>query len=185
MFNVVDNFEGVQGQVQLENGSLGADEYFWEFGNGETSNVASPIVTYAEDGEYLIQLYSRNDFGCVDSTGVLYKLMFKGLWVPNAFVSGPVSETRMWKPVGVNLAMYKAEIYNRWGEKIWSSSKLNDKGAPVEGWDGTFNEKPCQEGVYMWKITAVFIDGTIWQNNDVGNRQGLSEGTAGTITLIR
>jgi hypothetical protein len=68
---------------------------------------------------------------------------------------------------------------------IWSSEKLNDKGSPTEGWDGTYKEVPCQEGVYVWKITAIFKDGSIWYNDDVGNREKLSGGTSGSITLIR
>jgi PKD repeat protein len=185
VFNVNDNFENIQGQVQLENGSIGANEYFWDFGNGETSGTASPVITFDEDGEYLIQLYAKNEYGCVDSTAVLYKMLYKGLWVPNAFSVGPVQEVRLWKPIGVNLTYYKAEVYNRWGDLLWKSTKLTEKGAPAEGWDGTFNEKPCQEGVYVWKIEAIFSDGSIWWNDDVGNREGLSSGRTGTITLIR
>jgi PKD repeat protein len=185
VFNINDNFEEIQGKLQLENGSIGADEYSWEFGNGETSNVTSPIITYNEDGDYLITLYAKNDYGCVDSSAMLYKMLFKGLWVPNAMAVGPVSETRLWKPVGINLSYYSAEIYNRWGELIWSSTMLTEKGEPVEGWDGTFKDVPCKQGVYVWKITAIFRDGSVWQNDDVGNREGLSEGKAGTITIIR
>jgi len=185
VFNVSDNYENIQGQVQLENGSLGADEYYWELGNGETSYEESPVITYTEDGNYLIQLYARNNYGCVDSTGVLYKMLFKGLWIPNAFSVGPVQNVRLWKPIGVNLAYYRVDVYDRWGDVIWYSEKLTEKGSPAEGWDGTYKNVPCKEGVYVWKITAVFSDGSIWQNNDTGNRKGLSAGTSGTITLIR
>ena len=185
VFNINDNYENIQGQIQLENGSLGANEYFWDFGNGETSGLTSPVITFDEDGDYLIQLYAKNEYGCVDSSGVLYKMLYKGLWVPNAFSVGPVQDVRLWKPIGVNLQYYKVDVYNRWGELLWSSNKLTEKGAPAEGWDGTFKDKPCQEGVYVWKITAIFKDGSIWWNDDVGNREGLSSGRSGTITLIR
>jgi len=185
VFNVNDDYENIQGQVQLENGSLGAEEYFWEFGNGETSNQESPVITFDEDGDYLIQLYAKNEYGCVDSSAVIYKMLYKGLWVPNALSVGPVQSIRQWKPVGINLIYYTADIYDRYGNLVWKSDKLTEKGAPAEGWDGTYNEKPCQEGVYVWKITAIFSDGSIWENDDVGNREGLSGGTSGTITLIR
>jgi large repetitive protein len=185
VFNVNGNFENIQGQVQLENGSLGADEYFWEFGNGETSNVTSPVITFNEDGDYLIQLYAKNDYGCVDSSGIIYKMLFKGLWVPSGMVIKPVSGSQIWKPVGVNLAYYHAEVYNRWGRLLWQSTELTEKGEPLEGWDGTYNEKPCQEDVYTWKITATFRDGSIWHNEDVGNHENLNSGNSGTITLIR
>jgi hypothetical protein len=185
VFNVNGNYQNTQGKVQFENGSLGADEYYWDLGNGETSNLLSPVTTYNEDGDYLVQLYTRNNFDCVDSTSVVYKMMYKGLWVPNALAVGPVPSVRLWKPVGVNLVLYKAEVFDRWGTKIWQSDKLTDKGAPAEGWDGSFNETPCQQGSYTWKITAVFKDGSIWNNSDIGNHDGLNGGNVGNITLIR
>jgi len=185
VFNVNDNFENLQGQVQLENGSLGADEYFWDFGNGETSNEEIPVVTYNDDGDYLIQLYAKNNYGCVDSSAVMYKMLYKGLWVPSAMAIGPVQSVRIWKPIGVNLIYYRVDIYDRWDNRIWYSDKLTEKGAPAEGWDGTHNEVPCQEGIYVWKITAIFSDGSIWHNEDVGNHENLPGGTTGTITLIR
>ncbi len=185
VFNVNANYENVQGKVQLENGSLGASDYYWDLGNGETSYAVSPIVTYNDDGDYLIQLYARNNYGCTDSTAIMYKMLFKGLWVPNALAVGPVTAVKLWKPIGVNLSYYKADVYDRWDNLLWTSDKLTDKGAPAEGWDGTYKEKPCQEGAYVWKITAIFSDGTIWRNEDIGTRDHLSGGITGTITLIR
>jgi len=36
-------------------------------------------------------------------------------------------------------------IYNRWGEKIWTTLD------PSAEWDGTFNGKDVQNGTYIWK----------------------------------
>jgi hypothetical protein len=85
----------------------------------------------------------------------------------------------------VNLASYTAEVYSSHGALLWKSTLLDDKGTPAEGWDGTYNEKPCQQDVYVWKITAIFRDGSVWENQDVGEHEGLSEPVYGTITLIR
>jgi hypothetical protein len=68
---------------------------------------------------------------------------------------------------------------------LWSSTLLDEAGSPAESWDGTFNGKPCQQDVYVWKITAVFRDGSIWYNTDVGEHEGLSAEKWGSITLIR
>ncbi len=175
-FSIEEEYENIQGQIKLENGTLGGNEYLWDFGNGETSNVASPVITFNQDGEYRIQLYASNEYGCVDSTEIVYEMLFKGLWVPNALAIGPNPAVKIWKPVGVNLSFYKAEIYDRWGNLIWFSKKLTDKGAPMESWDGTLKDKPCPEGIYVWRITAIFSDGTIWRNDSAGNRDGLDRG---------
>jgi len=185
-FGIEKDFDNVQGQARFINGSLNADKYYWDFGNGETSSAESPVVHYDLDGDYLVQLYAYNQYECVDSTSMLYRLMYTGLWAPNAFApSGPIEATRLWKPVGINLSYYRAEVYDRWDALIWSSEKLDEKGSPVEGWDGTYHQVPCQQGIYVWKITAIFRDGKIWRNNDTGDHTDMPRQTSGTITLIR
>ena len=104
--------------------------------------------------------------------------------MPNAIAIGNVSSVSLWKPVGVNLKNYKADIYDRWGKLLWSSDKLTD-GAPSEGWDGTNKGILCKAGVYTWRISATFKDGSVWPNADVDYRQNLKGGGHGTITLIR
>ena len=185
-FSYTENVENIQGQVQFTNGSLGAKEYYWDFGNGAISYLASPLVTYADDGTYTVMLVSVSPEGCHDTATITYEMMFKGLYVPNAFApGGTVQATRIWKPVGVNLASYTVEVYNSHGMLLWKSSLLDEQGSPKESWDGTYNDKPCQQDVYVWKITAIYRDGTIWYNNDVGEHKGLSEPKWGTVTLLR
>jgi hypothetical protein len=185
-FSIKENYEQIQGQIQLMNGTIGAIQYSWEFGNGSTSSAESPVTTYNDDGSYLISLTSTNSFGCTDTTSILYDFLFKGLWIPNAFTpGGPVEEVRLWKPIGINLAAYKAEVFDSYGNLIWSSNLLDPKGSPIEGWDGTFKGNRCQQDVYVWKIKGIFRDGSIWRNRDVGNREYLNDQPYGTVTLIR
>jgi PKD repeat protein len=185
-FSINENYEQIQGQIKLMNGSLSAMQYHWDFGNGSSSVDESPVVMYNEDGDYLIKLETENSFGCTDTASVLYKFMFKGLWVPNAFTpGGPDESIRLFKPVGINLISYSASVYNSHGDLLWSSDKLDSKGSPAEGWDGSYKDHLCQEDVYVWKITAIFRDGSIWMNKDVGNRDYLNDQPYGTVTLIR
>ena len=143
-------------------------------------------MTYTEDGSYPVILVTVSALGCHDTALMTYDLMFKGLYVPNAFApGGTVQATRVWRPSGVNLATYHAQVYNSHGMLLWSSALLDEKGTPTESWDGTYKYMPCQQDVYLWKITAVFRDGTIWYNTDVGEKQGMPEVKWGTITLIR
>ena len=49
--------------------SVGADTYFWEFGDGTTSTQASPVHTYPTQSNYSVKLTVFNaTTGCVDST---------------------------------------------------------------------------------------------------------------------
>ena len=73
-------------------------------------------------------------------------------------------------------------VFDSWGHLLWESNKIDDKGTPVEGWDGTFEGNLMPQGNYIWKITATFVDDTPWTGSDIG--QGEFK-TMGTVTLIR
>lgn len=82
---------------------------------------------------------------------------------------------------GINLRSYELVIYSTWGNLVFKSNQLID-GSPAEGWDGTYKGEPLPTGSFIWRIYAVFEDGTHWNgtNNGDGNTQ-----TNGTVTLIR
>jgi gliding motility-associated-like protein len=54
--------------VNFTNNSTGTGlTYFWSFGNGNTSSVASPSTTYTNYGVYNVSLVATNSSGCKDS----------------------------------------------------------------------------------------------------------------------
>jgi hypothetical protein len=42
-----------------------------------------------------------------------------------------------------------------------------------------------QEGVYVWKASGVFKDGTIWEADNIGNNDNLPKLKSGTATMMR
>ena len=49
--------------VNLNNNSIGATSFNWDFGNGQTSTAQNPSISYANDGTYTILLTATNDCG--------------------------------------------------------------------------------------------------------------------------
>lgn len=185
-FEFNENYENIQGQLLFENSSVGATHYFWDFGNGKTSFADNPQITYDIDGTYPITLIAYSDKECNDTSQVTYKFMVKGLFIPNAFSpENPHTEVQLFKPVGINLEEYLIQVYDRFGNLLWYSDKLDDLGRPVEGWNGRYNGVLLPEGVFVWKAKAVFRDGLIWNSHDVGNYENMNNLTHGTVTLIR
>jgi gliding motility-associated-like protein len=183
-FTLVDNYNSKQGQVKLNNLSTGAESYNWAFDNGKYSSDKDPVATFTEDGTYVISLVSVNGFGCTDTTRYEYKLLFKGLYVPNAFAPGSDNlGIRLFQPVGVNLAEYHVMVFDIWGHLVFESYKLDDKGVPTEGWDGTFEGRQMPQGNYAWKISARFIDESPWTGSDIG--VGGTGHTMGNVMLLR
>lgn len=57
-----------KGKVFTTNSSVSATTYTWNFGDGFTTNLVSPIHTYTLPGTYTITLYSANGANCLDSS---------------------------------------------------------------------------------------------------------------------
>jgi len=181
-FVIMDTVQ--QGQIYLDNTSVGGISYYWDFDYdyGVSSTEFNPIHQYEVDGNYNIMLVSYNEYGCPDTTYQLYDLLFTNLFVPNAFIPSNINqELRTFKPKGINLRSYRIEVYSAWGNLVFQSTRLVD-GSPAEGWDGVFNGKPLPTGSYIWRISAVFEDGSHWKGSDNGDG---NTSTSGTVTLIR
>jgi PKD repeat protein len=185
-YSYADNFNDVQGQLQFTNLSLNGIKYYWTFGNGDDSYGKDPVIFYKNDGTYDISLVTWNDKNCTDTLTMQYKFMVKGLYIPNAFSpNNPNKPVQLLKPVGVNLTEYRFEVYDRWGNMLWFSEKLDSYGRPTEGWDGTYNGVLLQEGAYVWKAMGIFKDGSIWDDDSIGNHDKLPKTKAGTATMIK
>ncbi|MBK8805917.1 MAG: hypothetical protein IPO21_04380 [Bacteroidales bacterium] len=44
------------------------------------------------------------------------------------------------QPKGYNLESYELWIYDKWGNLLWYTDKLTDKGEPAEAWDGLYGQ---------------------------------------------
>ena len=54
--------------VSFTNTSTGASTYLWAFGDGTTSTLAAPTISYATQGDYVVTLTVTNSIGETDST---------------------------------------------------------------------------------------------------------------------
>lgn len=48
---------------KFTNTTTGADSFFWDFGDGQTSEVGSPEHTYSEPGTFTVTLTATNECG--------------------------------------------------------------------------------------------------------------------------
>jgi len=147
---------------EFVNESEGGDLYNWDLGNGEQTDEFEPTYDYPDYGGYFVTLTTINEFGCAD-TAVHYISveLTTGLFVPNAMVIGEVGEAGVFIPKGKGLSEYNVWIFDNWGNLIWESTALNN-GSPAEAWDGQYKGQFVPQGSYVWKINAVFEDGSIW-----------------------
>jgi gliding motility-associated-like protein len=57
-----------------------------------------------------------------------------------------------------NTRVLSFALYDRWGEQVYQGRDflLND---PAQGWDGQFQGKPCDPGVFVWVLEVEYSDG--------------------------
>lgn len=61
--------------VTFTNQSIGGSSYQWTYGDGNSSNQTAPVYQYTSTGIYTIQLQAFNNFGCVDSSSRIIKVI--------------------------------------------------------------------------------------------------------------
>jgi acetyl esterase/lipase len=66
-------------QVEFINESTGGTSYFWDFGDGSTSDLFSPTHEYAENGTYDVTLQVSNELEC-DQT-IEHSVIIEGLGI--------------------------------------------------------------------------------------------------------
>ena len=147
-FLTVENSE-----IRFTNLSSGEDSYIWNFGSAfGVSAEENPVFIFPEESDmaYPIILTVINSDGCSDE--ITKYLEFQDVitfYVPNAFTPGSSGPNSTFTPImtsGFEPYQFHLLIYNRWGEIVFES--FNDQ----IGWDGWYDGKLSQPGVYVWKI---------------------------------
>ena len=153
--------------LTIENQSAGASVYSWDFGDNSFSSLFEPKHDYTEPGNYIISLSVSNQWGCRDSNAreIIVKLP-EEIFIPNAFSPNNDHVNDYFSVSNNNITQLTIAIFNRWGERLYASNDLSFK------WNGTFHNKPVEEGVYVYRIEAKGYHGKNFYLN-------------GTVTLIR
>ena len=138
--------------VNFTNGSFGAVNYEWDFGDGNTSNEINPSNQYesTEEGSYTVQLIALSQYGCSDTAYAIIEVQEDLIfYVPNTFTPDNDNYNETFQPVftsGFDPYDFNLLIFNRWGEILFESNNAN------VGWDGTYGGKIVKDGTYIWKI---------------------------------
>ena len=152
-YSTTEEIDFYSGLLQLVNNSIGNDnQYQWYFSDGYQSNAENPTHFFPEQTNsiYDIMLIAIDSNGCIDTAIQQYVQQETNVMtVPNSFTAGDDGVNDTFKPVFSLpdlISSYSLEIYNRWGELIFSTNNQYDS------WDGKYKGKKCQSGAYTWKI---------------------------------
>jgi gliding motility-associated-like protein len=146
----------VNSDVSFYDESYGANvvSWNWFFMSNEQyqSTQKNPVFVYKEPLQYLVALVVKSDKGCTDT--VLKPLVIGedyGIWIPNAFTPNDDNFNNVFEPKGYGIVKYTMSIFDRWGEKIYTSNDFS------VGWNGYKNGTVCQDDVYIYKIIVTNV----------------------------
>jgi len=129
-------------------------------------NTPNPELQPLNSRDYVITATSA--FGCSlnDTVAVTVNNIFN-LWIPNAFSPNDdgINDEIWVRPKGIkDIEVFR--IYNRWGQKVFETNDIN------QTWDGTFNGKPQELGVYVYYVIGITYLDNLYKDK-------------GNITLVR
>lgn len=142
---------------QFNNQSTNSNGYQWYFADEDSSTQVNPVHEFEEtEGSVPVTLIALNANGCHDTITYMVAVQVDYsrdealVFVPNSFTPDNNEYNQLFAPKfneSLDLQYYKMEIFNRWGELVFSTED------PYTGWDGTYNKEAVQAGVFTWKIS--------------------------------
>lgn len=138
-------------------------QFYWS----NKPNIDDKNASDLSEGDYSVRIVDAN--GCETNLEIAVTERFPKIFFPTAFSPNNDGENETFRPVADCQVTYYMQIYNKWGQVIFSTETLS------EGWDGTYNGQDVPEGKYSY---LVFYAGTL---NDVS----FEETYRGSFNLIR
>lgn len=131
-------------EIEISQQSQNTLEYFWNFGDGTTSELELPTHQFIEPGNFQVILTVTNgDCEDVTSQQVRVEPLFT-FYAPSAFSPNADGINETFFGTGEAIQTYNMKISNRWGEMIFESNDLEFH------WDGTHKGKPVEAGTYIY-----------------------------------
>jgi gliding motility-associated-like protein len=120
----------------------------WDMGDGTGYRTPDVVHSYLDLEEHWVTLEVRTIHGCTGIDSVLLRPPAH-IYFPNAFTPDGDGVNDTWGAVGHYIEEFRVELFNRWGELIFTSTDMDIL------WDGKVNGSgDAQTGVYVYKYRA-------------------------------
>lgn len=117
-------------------------EWYWDFGDGSTSDEQNPVYAYTDTGSYTVSLIVTNTDGCVDT--ITSEIFITKLFIPNVFTPDGDGINDYFE-IPYLQTIYPGSgltLYNRWGRKVYDQTPyMND-----------WNAEKCKSGTYFYEL---------------------------------
>ncbi len=127
--------------------NLPNNTFFWEDGNKDNPRLLNTVGTYR----------AKSTDDCAQTQIYEYTLRKPAcqckVYLPTAFTpNGDQMNDELQLFTNCNLQSVQMTVYNRWGQQVFYANGEN------AAWDGTVQQKPVQEGVYVIAVQYAWLD---------------------------
>ena len=131
-----------------------ASAYLWTPATGlNDPTIPGPVASPATTAIYNLNVTATN--GCVADKALTVSV-WKDIYIPNAFTpNGDTHNDIFLIPPGTSLRLQYFIIYDRYGNKIFSTTDINN------GWDGTYKGARSPQGAYVYIIKGSDLKGEV------------------------
>ncbi len=138
--------------LEFESTNLGADTYFWDFGDGQSSNLMNPTHTYAGGGSYTVTLTVGNSCGQASSsqTILLTTATSDPAFTTDWLLYPNPNDGRFVLEYSGELLPFDLQVFNLQGRELTAFRQMQ-AGA---GTAAHFQLHALPSGTYLLKLTA-------------------------------
>jgi hypothetical protein len=109
-------------RLTLKNKSANALEYFWDFGNGQSSQEKEPILSFEKPGILKISLIAKNEF-CADTQAIETPISVPE--IPNLITLNK-DDKNDFLQIRDLPASTRLQVFNRWGKMVFESKSYQN-----------------------------------------------------------
>jgi gliding motility-associated-like protein len=147
--------------MPLQMRATGGVSYQWSPAtNLDNPNIAGPVALLDGNPEYVTYMVTVADqFGCTDTSDITIRVYKTGpeIFVPTGFTPNGDGRNDVFRPIYIGMKTVDFfQVYNRWGQLIYSNNKMDGKG-----WDGMIKGLKQNSGTYIWMVQATDIIGKL------------------------
>jgi gliding motility-associated-like protein len=145
----------IKGTSVVISGGGSAKHYLWSPATGLNCDTCPyPIATPTVNTTYTVTALNSNGCPVTGTVTVDITIPCDSFIVPNVFTPNGDGINDVFLIKALYMSKYSIDIYNRWGQQVFSSSD------PETPWDGTISGKgQAPDGVYYYILTATCADG--------------------------
>ena len=147
--------------INLNPEGLDNEQYVWQWESTDFNlscfDCAQPVILLEKEGT--VTLSVNNGFCSFDRLIRITADFSDLIYVPNAFSpNSDLNNDRFIVIPNNSFDQIDLAIFDRWGNKVYTVQNINVANNEI-GWDGIFNGKEAEVGVYVYKaIVRRFVD---------------------------